>query len=448
MEVNNNTKKFYEELEGKCDPEILLEIAKKGIFLFEPLYKYDKIKNHKYVVLISILAEQYFMINNDTQYIELKNIILSNFEHPNKTNNTEGMIIRLLIVNKFLLNEIINEKNVHMKDLFYTEIHKETYLLYLYKYKFISSKVFNLFYEDKPHFHYSYEFDIFEFLYFDNKHLLLNKLNNILEKKDIPMLGRILMYYCRDLNMLKFLSKIFCKNKIQLKPTYFYRVPLFFPLNILKEYANDFFSHNKLYMKYTNSSYIINTEIKDIDITHTKKEENENNDSNIKYYIKTYDNHCDKIYNFNIVKKYYYDEYGDCMLDDPYLTDINKMNTLNFVKTCLNNYDFLNNILMDPNYIFNINLSTNFGTEYLLMRLTYLISLIHNRYDYFIIETLCKCIDNSFISHYDLYIMIEIYDTKYEEPTNLALIYKVLANTPHKIFNRYCRSYPWDPYQL
>ncbi|KAG4082268.1 hypothetical protein H8356DRAFT_1753968 [Neocallimastix lanati (nom. inval.)] len=533
MEVNDNTKKFYDELEGKCEPEILLEIAKKGIFLYEPLCKYDKIKNHKYVVLISILAEQYFMINNDVQYTELKNIILSNMEY---TFTYKTKVINLLIVNEFILNKILNEKNIKVINTFKT-IYKEIFLC-LYKYKFISTNVFNLFYEYNPDLYYSYEFDIFEFLYYDNKCLLLTKLNNILERKNnnkdiLDMLKDIVLDYCRDLNLLIFLSNFFCKNKIQLHTRPYYRVPLFFPLNILKEYANNFFLPNNLFIKCNNKYYedflnfcfsddnlntvytayirsksnkdekyinkylsfkyhiydclefeyelykiknntcaVENVEKKNIfdneeeisknnisdnkiventnfsnsinegikNIISIKKEENESNDNDVIYYIKAFDNQYDKIYNFNIIKEYYYDEYNIRAVYDPYLIDINKMNTLNFVKTCLNNYDFLNNVLLDPNYIFNINLSTNFGTEILLMRLTYLISLIHNKYNAFIIEILFMCIDNSYITcDPSNRIDIEIY--VFEEPTDLELIYKMLTNTPHKIFNSYCRGY-------
>jgi len=57
-----NTKLFYEEINHNCDPDILLKLAKEGIFLYEPLLKYNKIKKYEYVVDISILSRQYFMI--------------------------------------------------------------------------------------------------------------------------------------------------------------------------------------------------------------------------------------------------------------------------------------------------------------------------------------------------------------------------------------------------
>ncbi|KAG4082197.1 hypothetical protein H8356DRAFT_970252, partial [Neocallimastix lanati (nom. inval.)] len=59
-------------LNSECDPEKLLYIAKKGIFLDEPLLKYEKIKNHEYVVDISIMGKQFYTINNKKQYNRLK----------------------------------------------------------------------------------------------------------------------------------------------------------------------------------------------------------------------------------------------------------------------------------------------------------------------------------------------------------------------------------------
>jgi len=34
-----NTDEFYKELNGNCYPEKLLEIARKGVYLYEPMIK-------------------------------------------------------------------------------------------------------------------------------------------------------------------------------------------------------------------------------------------------------------------------------------------------------------------------------------------------------------------------------------------------------------------------
>jgi len=38
VSIEENTKKFYIELNGNCDPEKLLEISKKGVLLYESLF--------------------------------------------------------------------------------------------------------------------------------------------------------------------------------------------------------------------------------------------------------------------------------------------------------------------------------------------------------------------------------------------------------------------------
>lgn len=75
MDIERNTKLFYEELENDCNPEKLLDLAKDNIFLYEPLFKYEKIKYHEYVIDISIYAKQYFMIYNDKQYESFKYLL-------------------------------------------------------------------------------------------------------------------------------------------------------------------------------------------------------------------------------------------------------------------------------------------------------------------------------------------------------------------------------------
>lgn len=67
-EIVINTNLFYEELNSTCNPETLLSIAGRDICLYEPLYKYDKIKNHKYIIDISCITNKHFMIFNDNQY--------------------------------------------------------------------------------------------------------------------------------------------------------------------------------------------------------------------------------------------------------------------------------------------------------------------------------------------------------------------------------------------
>jgi len=43
-------------------------LSDKVFFLYEPLFKYNKIKYHKYVVEMNLLVNQYSMIYNEEQY--------------------------------------------------------------------------------------------------------------------------------------------------------------------------------------------------------------------------------------------------------------------------------------------------------------------------------------------------------------------------------------------
>jgi len=52
-----NTKQFYEELKGDCNKNVLLQLAKKGIFLMEPLFKIENLKNEDIIIDISILLD-------------------------------------------------------------------------------------------------------------------------------------------------------------------------------------------------------------------------------------------------------------------------------------------------------------------------------------------------------------------------------------------------------
>jgi len=62
--IEDNTKDFYKELYSECNIKTLENIANKGIFLNEPLFKYNKIENDEIATKISINAHQFCFINN------------------------------------------------------------------------------------------------------------------------------------------------------------------------------------------------------------------------------------------------------------------------------------------------------------------------------------------------------------------------------------------------
>ncbi|ORX42702.1 hypothetical protein BCR36DRAFT_415960 [Piromyces finnis] len=70
-----NTELFYKELEKEdCDPDYLLELSQKGIFLIKPLFEYESIKYHENVVEINIKIP--LSIRNGTQRYKLYPSIL------------------------------------------------------------------------------------------------------------------------------------------------------------------------------------------------------------------------------------------------------------------------------------------------------------------------------------------------------------------------------------
>jgi len=54
-EIEINTNLFYKELNGSSNPKLLINFAQKGIFLDEPLFKYNKIKTKNVFFQINIL---------------------------------------------------------------------------------------------------------------------------------------------------------------------------------------------------------------------------------------------------------------------------------------------------------------------------------------------------------------------------------------------------------
>jgi len=114
--IETNTNLFYKELNGLCNPEELLKIAKKGIFLHTPLYNFKNIKNHKYIVDISVISNQYFMIFNDNQYKRFVHFLI---------NTNEIVFTSKIIINKFFINKLINENNYDIIYIYFEKLKKK-----------------------------------------------------------------------------------------------------------------------------------------------------------------------------------------------------------------------------------------------------------------------------------------------------------------------------------
>jgi hypothetical protein len=124
---DEDIKAFYDEYNTICNPNKLLEIAKRGILLYEPL---DPLKLiHPYLVDISVLAHQNYMVSNIDQYNRIKTLIVSDLYDEYSQNN----ILNLLIINKTFIDFFIfdtefieflmnNDKNDNFNNYNYVRI--------------------------------------------------------------------------------------------------------------------------------------------------------------------------------------------------------------------------------------------------------------------------------------------------------------------------------------
>jgi len=530
-----NTILFYEELNNNCNPEILLNIAKKGIFLIEPLFNlsnYEKIKNHEHVVEISILADQFFTVNNEKQYkkyVELsKNKSISDKLYPYE--HDSEIFYKLIIPNVFFFQQLMKETDEDFINE-YIEYNKNYFLLYyLYKYKYIDSEILNLFILDYDCL--DIRFEIFEYFYFENKEFLedLYKVNN----EYPPIIIRfIIEKNARDIKILEYCDKKFNNYKKcygLLRVNELFRIPPCFPMNIMAKYTHNFFVRNNLtfhsedkttelivntifsdemiknfkyldkyksalryeinyeckysltketifdeeyllMMDYIDSLTQENNFIDDVSLNHENEiiddflnHENEFIDDSLNHENKFIDdslNHENEFIdidgNFNVcskklinsntknnlIKKYDVHNFNNkqkYIIDNYYFFNCNNLYELPFVKKYLNSEDEINKILNKPNYMNTLNLDTTINEEYIIIKFTYLISLIHNGCSDFIIKSLIS----EYIKFYGIkyihkklwfYTGMEDYDNKNE--IYIAKIFGVLSNTPNKLFNSY-----------
>jgi len=148
---DEDIKAFYDEYNTICNPTKLLEIAKRGILLYEPL---DSLKLvHPYLVDISVLAHQNYMISNIDQYNRIKTLIVSDLYDEYNQNN----ILNLLIINKTFIDFFIfdnvfieflmnNTKNDNLNNYNYVRIiHK------LMEYGYVEETVVRDFFSQNIH---------------------------------------------------------------------------------------------------------------------------------------------------------------------------------------------------------------------------------------------------------------------------------------------------------
>ncbi|ORX80980.1 hypothetical protein BCR32DRAFT_327501 [Anaeromyces robustus] len=101
---DEDIKAFYDEYNNNCNPIKLLEIAKRGILLYEPLNSLRLV--HPYLVDISVLAHQNYIITNIDQYNRFKTLFLSG-QYQDEFNHS--LVFNLLIINKTFIDFYIND---------------------------------------------------------------------------------------------------------------------------------------------------------------------------------------------------------------------------------------------------------------------------------------------------------------------------------------------------
>jgi len=413
-EIEINTNLFYEELFNSCNPDTLLKIAQKGICLYYPLYKYEKIKNHEYVVDISIISKQHFMIFNNIQYNRVVHYLI---------NTDEYIFASKIIINKFFLDKIINETYYNVIDKYIDKLYNYSntmipdYLIkYLLKYDYITIDFNNLFSIHENNIY----FDLMEYLHFNNKNYYFNDNFNYNNYREIVELYIIDYCYNYDINLLDYCLNISNTNKIRIPQNFNsdFKFASYLPLNMLKKYV-EIFEPNKLKFvildnieEKTYYEEIINILVSDYCF----------------YYIMIYKkNYLLFDYNLKVLKKYNVDPtiikhyeiqnignnkifnfesfYNKNIYENKKNLDTLSKDVYPFSKNLLSNPDKLNSILCNSNYLLNLNIKLidkkHFGIndsdckdKYILI-LIYIISLLHNSGNYFIMYSLLKYIRTS-----------------------------------------------------
>lgn len=387
---------FYKELKSTCDPDKLLNISKKGIFLCEPLYKFEKIKYHEYVIDISLYARQYFFIYNKKQY-ERFFYCFKNFDLYNIFDlyYTDINFINLIIFNKFFLKQLIKEKNNSKVNLIFNSVRTTYILKYLYKFKFITSKAYYLFSIDKI---VDPQFEFMTFFYYNEDNYIFS--HNI-EKYNYYRIDMIVYYIYQfgyDINMLKYCVSLLKKFNI-LKDSSnhdnIFKLPLNFPLNVYKKYSEEIFYKNNYIVEHEDKYFekVINILLSDKYMSAI---------GDINSLLHLYKINCIKRYGIDInlikhskIEKKYEDNYKAS--EKPFNSyGFNSIKYKNNSKNNLPIIDVLNSnnniekILKKPNYLFTLNI--NFNKYDMEARVVYIVSLIHNNYNKIIIKYLTSFI--------------------------------------------------------
>jgi len=414
------------------------------------------------------------MIYNEEQYIQFRDN-LENYENYLLYDKHISTYCILAILNDFLLKRIMKENDEKILNLLFGGYCNDIILQFLLKYNIISKNVFNLFYTEQ-------KYDIYElinYFYFNKEgYYFNNNFENFNLNKEATLAG-IIINKGYDINMLKYLSnrlKHF-KKLIPLNYCKQFRIPLHFPLKIVFQYFDKIYESNNLMFidENKNFEYIINKMFTDnffYEFLNDPLDENNLFKSDLMYGKLSHSIYCKDTFKDilnryglsfefyekiilkvnNINKKYdknlvdYYNESFSRLMEIKY-TNFNLEEKYSyFEKLVLNDRDEIEKLLNDPDYIFNIGINFMDFTlkfynifEMNIIYSSFLVSLIHNNYNDFIIHLLCSYVK-------DVYMTVKFENDKlifyyseiaFDEDYKCYEVYEILSNTPHKIFNSY-----------
>jgi len=386
--MDNNTELFYEEIKSNDEPDMykLFQLSKQKLFLREPLCKYNKTKYQKFVVRISVNSDQLFMVTCFKQYNEFLRVM------------EKSSVWNLVIINKFILSQLIKENNVTMIHKISKEWDPTLYLYYLYKYGLISFELFNVLKPDILNEDTLIAIYALDYFYF-NKKKDFGKLFNYIEKSVV--INGILNHYGRDIAILRYVTNHFLDDSL-------------FPNGIV-----------------TDKDLPINFDNKDLFYIKDQQEEDIKNQWRNSSYTRYKAMHHDQLESME--KEFR--ENGDL-----------------FKNAYLNSPESIDKILHNPAYILdqtlkNKEVTINYSIK-MMICLCYLVSLIHQEECSPFLQSLITSILEK---HHHLHLQINhkkiIFNHPPVEPSESSsteeafhpesMLYELFKNTPNDTFNYY-----------